>query len=66
MMLIFALLWFVAGIALFVILVIPVVVTVLLVVSIWRIYNRENYIVPLTLAVLIVGAIITMIIMPGL
>ena len=66
MMLVFALLWFVAGIALFVILVLPVVVTVLLVVSIWRMYNRENYIVPLTLAVLIVGSMITIMIMPGL
>ena len=62
---VFSLLYFMAAAALFTLLIVPVVVTVLLVVAVWRIYNRENYIVPLTLAILILGTIIMMF-LPGI
>ena len=61
----YTILWIIAGSALFVLLMMPILVTVLLVVSVWRIYNRENYVIPLTLAILIVGTMVIILYMPG-
>lgn len=61
----YTILWIIAGSALFVLLMMPILVTVLLLVSVWRIYNRENYVIPLTLAILIVGTMVIILYMPG-
>lgn len=41
--------------------IVPFVATTALIVSVWRINNRENYIVPLTLAILMIGTTVSLI-----
>ena len=60
MMLFFAGLWIITYSLPFTVYFIPVLATVSLLVAIWRIYNKENYIFPLTLTILIVGIMLSL------
>ena len=57
----FSLLYLVAVAFPFVVGLLPWIATPALIVSVWRIYNKENYIVSLTIAVLIIGTFLSLI-----